>query len=86
MKGIYAMLLYCHFIIWNDTDKASTLLRLKELIKDDEMAEATAKKFENKIMNYLAQNTTIRGRKNMAVITTMILDPANSINYEKLID
>jgi len=85
-KEINSMLLYCHYIIWYDTDKAETMQRLKADIKNDEIAEITSKKFENKIMNYIAKNTTIRGRKNMAVLTTMILDPAHASGYENLIE
>lgn len=75
---IAAMLLYCHHIIWNDADKSAAIRLLAEDIKDADFANDVSRRFENKIMNYLAKETDIRGRKNMAILLSVILDPGSA--------
>ena len=82
-KAAAAMLLYCHFIIYDTLGKGKqgTLLQLSNCINNKEYAEEISKAFENKIMQKLIQeNEKVKSlpkrlrRKACAVIVTEELD------------
>jgi hypothetical protein len=77
---IAGLLLYCHTIVFGDMDKVQSLAWLTRTLNDEETALRISKKFENKIMNLLSKHCAgkIKGRKNFAILTLIMIDPVLS--------